>query len=161
MTGLGVGQHGDLHSLLESLNALTSYTIGSPRRPPTELRIMIKRRSFDDMSEITHELTVTVQNNTSLCDQLYPQGLFENWKIIESSGVDTGPLSLTRTNAPSYNTAKAVIDSWVHGLFYMPLSQPVQIIFWFTNETHPRLLHYRPHRSLPQPRPSRVSNSLV
>ena len=96
MTGLGVGQHGDLHSLLESLNALTSYTIGSPRRPPTELRIMIKRRSFDDMSEITHELTVTVQNNTSLCDQLYHQGLFENWKIIESSGVDTGPLSLTR-----------------------------------------------------------------
>lgn len=31
------GQHADLHCLLESLNALTSYTIGSPRRPPLEV----------------------------------------------------------------------------------------------------------------------------
>ena len=143
----GVGQNGDLHSLLDSLNDLGSSMprmagdfemslnpvdprVTSTRQASTHgsINIMVRRIVFDTQ-EIIDEFWVSARLTESLCDILRRQERYSNWTSIESAHNVPGPLHWN-VRGHTYSETRNEVDMWKCFLFDIVIEGPIAIILY-------------------------------
>jgi hypothetical protein len=164
MSVTAAGQNGDLHRLLESLHDLSvGHTTPSIPPPNTQVRISITKRYRDvdalalGVNAVQEEFDVVVSENFSLCDALRAHEPFPKWISLDVRDSEYDDLYLI-ARGRTYSWVSARIDSWAQSKIHIQFEGPFHLM-WTVRQDHPPYMHPT-HFHLPQPRPSRVSNSL-
>jgi hypothetical protein len=149
VTVVSGGRNGKLYGLLWSLNDLG--VVGGTTVPPRGFNVI--KMLFDTTTHLG-ELEIRLQINESLYVKLIRYVPLEQWEELENDTILGRLVRVRVTSDSNANEIRSIIDSWVESLFVMPLTQVVKLKL---------KVHAQPRtrRSLPQPRPSRISNSLV
>lgn len=126
----GVGQNGDLHSLLRSLNALVTEPYLAIVRDedgiwnqPRKIHVTIEEFSYIDRydaKEPIREWETDMASGDSLCAILDTEANFEQYVRISgwsAAGVMSLDLFLT---GRTYAETKSLIDTWGRSLFQNP-----------------------------------------
>lgn len=132
MAGLDIGQHGDLHGLLQSLNALGTESSLSLVRDEDGIwnRIALARKihikveasrfiSLYHTNEKIADWETDITPTDSLCDILDSEANFKRYHrvLAKCSGVRTLDVDVS---GRTYSETKSLIDIWGRSLFLTP-----------------------------------------